>query len=91
MQPSSPEGRFLAAIGRAATARLGADHPLALAAREALEQQSPARAARVHEVLAGLSEAEREELLSAAHREMREDLAAIWGFLPGAAQSGRMH
>ncbi|WP_157971058.1 hypothetical protein [Pseudogemmobacter bohemicus] len=91
MQTPSPETRFLAAIGRAALAEFGAGHPLALATKAAAEGGSPADAARVQEILAGLEDGVRERLLAFAHREMREDIAAIWGLLPGAAQPGGMH
>lgn len=91
MQTPSPETRYLVAIGHAAAAELGADHPLACAADEAAKGGAPAKeAARVHELLAALDESMRERLLARAHREMREDIAAIWSFLPGAAQSGGM-
>lgn len=91
MQNLSPETGFLSAIGHAATARLGADHPLARAAAEALDSKTPAKSAHVHELLAQLGEADRDALLAEAHRWMREDLAAIWAWLPHAAQSGGMH
>lgn len=88
MQQIDPETRFLAALAEAAAAELGADHPLTLAARA---PQRPAQAARVHELLAEQDEALRERILAAAHRTMREDIAAICGLLPGAAQSGGIH
>ncbi|WP_151719703.1 hypothetical protein [Gemmobacter serpentinus] len=81
MQQPDPETRFLAAIGRAARALLGADHPLVGAMG----------AAAVQEQLAALDEGRRVQILAAAHREMREDLAAIWGFLPGASAAGVVH
>lgn len=91
MQTPNPETRFLAAISRAAVAEFGAGHPLAVAAKAAAEDGMPADAARAQELLAGLEDDIRERLLAFAHREMREDVAAIWGLLPGAAQSGGMH
>lgn len=89
MTKLDPETRFLAAIGRAAEARLGAGHPLAVAAKK--RDQSPEDTARVHELLAALSEADRDRLLAEAHREMRQDIAAIWDLLPGGARSGTVH
>ncbi|VDC32268.1 hypothetical protein [Pseudogemmobacter humi] len=91
MQRTDPATRFLAAVGHAAAAQLGQDHPLAMAAREAAKTGAPGQGARVHELLAGLDDAARDRILAAAHREMREDIAAVWGLLPGAAQSGGMH
>lgn len=90
MQNLSPETRFLIALAGAAETRLGAAHPLTAAARAAQEGGDPAGAARAHEALAALSEELRDQLLAATHRKMREDIAAIWGLLPGAAQSGGM-
>lgn len=91
MQPPSPETRFLAAISRAATAEFGADHPLAKSAAAALDSGTFADAARAQELLAALEESVRERLLAFAHREMREDVSAIWNLLPGAARSGGIH
>ena len=91
MQAPSPETRFLAAISRAAAAEFGADHPLAKAAIAAVDGGRFADAARAQELLAALEESVRERLLAFAHREMREDVAAIWGLLPGAKRSGGMH
>lgn len=84
MTPPDPETRFLAALAQAAAVELGADHPLARATTDGRD------ALLAQEQLAALPEATRERLLAAAHRLMREDLAAIWSFLPGAAQSGGM-
>lgn len=81
MPQADPESRFLAAIARAAAQFLGVDHPLAQAVQ----------GAAVQEQLAALDEGLRVQVLAAAHREMREDLAAIWDFLPGAAASGGVH
>ncbi|AGT10903.1 hypothetical protein [Paracoccus aminophilus] len=91
MQDLSPELRFLRAVADAATAHLGADHALSLAADAARDGARPEKAAEVHEALAALDDATREAVLALAHRAMREDLAAIWSFLPGAAQAGGRH
>ncbi|PTX49383.1 hypothetical protein IQ03_02044 [Gemmobacter caeni] len=84
MTPPDPETRFLAALAQAAAVELGADHPLASGTTDGRD------ALLAQEQLAALPEATRERLLAAAHRLMREDLAAIWSFLPGAVQSGGM-
>ncbi|GHC19654.1 hypothetical protein GCM10007291_18030 [Gemmobacter nanjingensis] len=84
MTPPDPETRFLAALAQAAAVELGADHPLASGTTDGRD------ALLAQEQLAALPDATRERLLAAAHRLMREDLAAIWSFLPGAAQSGGM-
>lgn len=88
MHRIDPEARFLAAIAEAAARQLGADHPLAVAAREAA---TPAAGVGVQGLLAELDEASRDRILAAAHKAMREDVQAIWNHLPGAAQSGGMH
>lgn len=88
MQPD-PETRFLTAIARAAREHLGAEHPLTLVAGDT--EAGPRMAAGVQELLATLEDPVREQILGAAHRIMREDIAAIWDFLPGAAQSGGLH
>lgn len=88
MQEVDSETRFLAAISRAAAAELGHDHPLALAAREAA---SLGDGVHVQELLVTLNEAARDRILAAAHKEMREDIQAIWSHLPGTAQGDTIH
>ena len=78
-----PRVRLNAALARAAADQLGEAHPVALAAEEGGDGLQAA--------LDGLSDAERDRLLAAAHRLMREDLGAVWSFLPGPAQSDRKH
>lgn len=78
-----PRLRLNAALARAAADQLGGGHPIVLAAEAGGEGLQAA--------LDDLSAAERDRLLAAAHRLMREDLSAIWSFLPGAAQSGGKH
>lgn len=91
MTPPDPQARFLVAIGQAATSLLGRDHPLALAVEDVGNDPTPAKAGAAHDLLATLPGPEHDRVVAEAHRIMREDLAAIWAFLPGAAQSGGLH
>lgn len=91
MQSQSPETRFLAALARAAAREFGADHPLARSAAAAAEHGLPEETARAQELLAALDPDVLERLLAVVHREMREDLAAIWSLLPGAERAGGVH
>ncbi len=78
-----PRLRLNAALARAAADQWGEAHPVVLAAAE--------DGAGLQAALDELSAAERDRLLAAAHRLMREDVSAVWSFLPGPAQSGRKH
>lgn len=74
-----PDGRFRSALRQTAATLFGADHPVAQATTaEALQA-----------AVAALPEAERDRLMSATHRHMREDFAAIRAFLPGG--TGTLH
>lgn len=85
------DARFLAALAAQAEAALGADHPMARAAAMAAESPGPQQAAALQSALDGLSDPMRDVVMQATHRQLREDLGAIWAQLPGAAQSGGMH
>lgn len=78
-----PRLRLDAALAAVAADQLGEDHPVARAATAGGE--------RLQAELKALSDAERDRLMSAAHRSMREDLAAVWSRLPGPARSERKH
>ncbi len=75
----TPEARLLAALARAAETLFGAGHPVAVAADGAAQRAA----------FDAAPAADRDRILAEAHRLMREDLAAIWSFLPGA--SGQVH
>lgn len=64
--------RLADALVRAAAEVLGKDHAICRAEGQVLQ-------AALHQ----LPQAERDQILSRAHRLMREDIAAIWSFLPG--------
>lgn len=69
------------ALRDAARARLGLEHPCALALAEAAEDPRAARAA-AQAALAALPEAERTALMGAAHGALRADPRAwmsLWG------------
>lgn len=78
-----PRLRLNAAIARAAAETLGAEHPLVLAAQAGEEDWRAA--------LEALAPEERDRILAAAHRLMREDVAAVWSFLSGPAPSRAKH
>lgn len=78
-----PEARFLAALVRVAGDLFGQNHPVAAAA--------PDDGSAVHAALDAMPEADRDRLLAGVHRLMREDIAAIWSFLPAAGPKGTMH
>ncbi len=74
-----PDGRFRTALRQTAATLFGPGHPVAQATTpEALQA-----------AVAALPEGDRDRLMSATHRHMREDFAAIRSFLPGAA--GTLH
>lgn len=83
-----PETRFFAALAAALVARLGDEHACAKLAAAAASGD-PAAVAETQRALAALPEAERDAVLAEAHRRLREDVAAIWDFLPGAPSQSR--
>lgn len=83
-----PETRFFAALAAALAARLGPFDPCTQLA-EAAAGGDPAAVAEIQRALAALPDADRDAVLSETHRRLREDVAAIWDFLPGAAPQTR--
>ncbi|SEM51565.1 hypothetical protein SAMN04488103_101360 [Gemmobacter aquatilis] len=88
---AAPEARLFAALAQAAEAALGADHAATRAALRAATDPAPEHGAALQAALDALPAATRDGLLATAHRQMREDISAIWGLLPGAALGGGMH
>lgn len=72
--------RLADALVRAASEVLGRDHAICRA------EGGDALRAAVQE----LPDAERDLVLARAHRLMREDIAAVWSFLPGGGALGTM-
>ncbi len=83
-----PETRFFAALAAALVAQLGDEHACAKLAAAAAGGD-PAAVAETQRALAALPEAERDAVLAETHRRLREDVAAIWDFLPGAPPQTR--
>lgn len=74
-----PDARFRTALIQTAAALFGPGHPVAQAATaEALQA-----------AVAALNDDDRDRLMSATHRHMRQDFAAIRALLPGGA--GTLH
>lgn len=90
-QPLDPRLALFRSIVAIFTARGAAEHPLAIAAEAACDSPTPAAQQAFQTALEAMEITERDVLLAEAHRRMREDMAEIWRFLPGAGLGGGLH
>ena len=81
--------RFFSDLEHVSAEIVGSDSAVAIAARNAIEQATPAAFVQAQEELAGLSEDVRDDVLNALHARMRNDVAAIWDNLPNSPKTDR--
>jgi len=77
--------RIFEALQRAAAAELGADHPVAVAAKAAADASSADATRQVQVALQALGADQTERLMRIVHRALREDA------LSDAKAPGRLH
>ncbi len=81
--------RFFSGLEQVSSDIAGPDSAIAVAARTAVAQPSPAAFVRAQEELAQLSEDVRDQILGRLHEHMRNDIEAIWDNLPNSPKSSR--
>ncbi len=81
--------RFFSDLEKVSTEIAGVDSAIAVAARNAVEQATPATFVEAQEELARLTESVRDDILKALHARMRNDIAAIWDNLPNSPKTDR--
>ena len=81
--------RFFTGLAQVGSDIAGADSPVAVAAKSAVNHPSPAAFVLAQEELAKLSDELRAKILSKLHTRMRNDIEAIWDNLPNSPESSR--